>query len=45
MENPKIEFPKSTASVCVRKNCAKLKEIAPISCLKEEIVDDPQKLS
>ena len=45
MENAKIIFPKSIVSVCVRKSCEKLEEIAPISCLTEEIVDDPQNLS
>ena len=44
MENAIIAFSTSTASVCVRKSCEKLEEIAPICCLTEEIVDDPQNL-
>ena len=45
MENAKITFPKLIVSVCVRKSCEKLEEIAPICCLTKEIVDDPQNRS
>ena len=45
MANAIIAFSKSTVSVCVRKSCEKLEEIASMCCLTEKIIDDPQNLS